>query len=67
LKIPIVNLFLQSHLSRRREKFRGQASKLLCFSPAGDTQPRSFEACLIRSCATALAQINGVTAISTRS
>jgi hypothetical protein len=34
---------------------------------AGDTQPRSFEACLIRSCAAALARINGVTAISARS
>jgi hypothetical protein len=34
---------------------------------AGDTAPRSFEACLIRSCAAALAQINGVTAISVRS
>ncbi|THD53028.1 MAG: hypothetical protein E8A46_11680 [Bradyrhizobium sp.] len=34
---------------------------------AGDTEPRSFEACLIRSCAVALAQINGVTAISARS
>jgi hypothetical protein len=34
---------------------------------AGDTEPRSFEACLIRSCAAALAQINGVTAISARS
>jgi hypothetical protein len=34
---------------------------------AGDTEPRSFEACLIRSCAAALAQINGVTAISSRS
>jgi hypothetical protein len=34
---------------------------------AGDTEPRSFEACLIRSCANALAQINGVTAISARS
>jgi hypothetical protein len=34
---------------------------------AGDIEPRSFEACLIRSCAAALAQINGVTAISVRS
>jgi hypothetical protein len=34
---------------------------------AGDAEPRSFEACLIRSCAVALAQINGVTAISARS
>ena len=34
---------------------------------AGNTEPRSFEACLIRSCAVALAQINGVTAISARS
>jgi hypothetical protein len=34
---------------------------------AGDTESRSFEACLIRSCAVALAQINGVTAISARS
>jgi len=34
---------------------------------AGDTEPRSFEACLIRSCAAALAQISGVTAISARS
>ena len=34
---------------------------------AGDTAPRSFEACLIRSCATVLAQLYGVTAISVRS
>jgi hypothetical protein len=34
---------------------------------AGDTEPRSFEACLIRNLAVALAQINGVTAISVRS
>jgi hypothetical protein len=34
---------------------------------AGDTAPRSFEACMIRSCATVLAHINGVTAISVRS
>jgi hypothetical protein len=34
---------------------------------AGDTEPRSFEACLIRNMAAALAQINGVTTISARS
>jgi hypothetical protein len=34
---------------------------------AGDTDLRSFEACLIRSCAVALAQLNGVSAISARS
>jgi hypothetical protein len=34
---------------------------------AGDTEPRSFEACLIRNLAAAPAQINGVTAISARS
>jgi len=30
----------------------------LSITMPGDTEPRSFEACLIRNCASALAQIN---------